>query len=170
MRKATWTCAGPMTSRTSSAAPSAVRSRRTGHSSSRPMKDAASSTGFRPTRSLFPLRQSAREISRRRRSPELLTDDLVAQILNARPGCVSSAFRCRRHRYRSGADHYSDIFPTNQIPTACFDPAAAAIMHQCRAQACHMPNSGTITTFPRHSQRGFPRKPVHVKARSSHQR
>ena len=66
MREATWICAAPMTSRTSSEARSAVPSRRTGRSSSHRMKDAAWSMVFRPTRSSFPPLLSGPEIFRRR--------------------------------------------------------------------------------------------------------
>ncbi len=66
-----------------------------------------------------------------------VSDDLVAQILNARPGCgVNMPLPSTTV---DGSVPYSQIFPGNQIPTACFDPAAAAILQN----NVPLPNSGT---------------------------
>ena len=65
-----------------------------------------------------------------------VTDDLVAQILNARPGCgVAIPLPSTTVE---GSVPYSDIFPGDQIPTGCFDPAAAAILQD----NVPLPNSG----------------------------
>src|SRR5258706_488020 len=68
MPKATSTCGGPMTSKTSLAARLADRSRKIGLSSSRPMKDAAWSTESPPIPSWFRRRLSGTETSRLRHS------------------------------------------------------------------------------------------------------
>ncbi len=66
-----------------------------------------------------------------------VTDDLVAQILNARPGCgVAIPLPSTTV---DGSVPYSDIFPGDQIPTGCFDPAAAGILQD----NVPLPNSGT---------------------------
>ena len=66
-----------------------------------------------------------------------VSDDLVAQILNARPGCgVAIPLPSTTV---DGSVAYSDIFPGDQIPTGCFDPAAAAILQD----NVPLPNSGT---------------------------
>ena len=48
-----------------------------------------------------------------------IADDLVANILNERCGVDIS-----------GSLNYSDLFPGNQVPTACFDPVAVDIMNR----------------------------------------
>jgi hypothetical protein len=64
-----------------------------------------------------------------------ISDDLVAQILNARCGLSIPL----PSTTVSGQVPYSGVFPGDQIPTNCFDPAAAGIMQLY----VPLPNSGT---------------------------
>ena len=66
-----------------------------------------------------------------------VSDDLVAQILNNRPGCGVNINPLPSGQ--GGFVPYSQIFPGDQIPTACFDPAAYGIMQLYVPPA----NSGT---------------------------
>ncbi|HSY58036.1 MAG TPA: carboxypeptidase regulatory-like domain-containing protein [Terriglobales bacterium] len=68
-----------------------------------------------------------------------VNDQTFADTLNARPGCAAAA----------GAPIvvgalYSSLFPKNQIPTACFDPVAAAIYKQYVAPL----GTGTFSATP----------------------
>src|ERR1700704_1669959 len=66
-----------------------------------------------------------------------VTDDLVAQVLNARAGCGVNI--PMPSGTPTGQVLYSQIFPGDQIPTNCFDPAANAILQRY----VPLPNSGS---------------------------
>jgi len=53
----------------------------------------------------------------------VVTDQQVADVLNARPGCSETEIV-------AGETAYADIFPGNVIPTACMDPTAVDMMNQ----------------------------------------
>jgi hypothetical protein len=71
-----------------------------------------------------------------------ITSDLVAQTLNAR----CNAGVPLPSGTISGSVNYADVFGS-QIPTNCFDPAAAAIMQQYVPQANTVDNTGVLNTF-----------------------
>ncbi len=56
-----------------------------------------------------------------------LTDQTVANNLLARPGCASAVTALGGS---IGVGPWSSVFPTNVIPTACFDPTAAALLNK----------------------------------------
>src|SRR5215471_7983894 len=56
-----------------------------------------------------------------------VNDQFVADTLNARSGCTSAINGLGGVTPAAGVS-YSSIFPTNQIPTPCMDPAAVALM------------------------------------------
>jgi hypothetical protein len=58
-----------------------------------------------------------------------LTDNAVADILQARPGCAS-AIAAEGGVAPTPGTFWSSIFPNNQIPTTCFDPVAYNLMTQ----------------------------------------
>jgi hypothetical protein len=58
-----------------------------------------------------------------------LTDQAVADTLNARPGCASAVAKAGGAPIAAGTA-YSAIFPTTQVPTACFDPTARALYNR----------------------------------------
>ncbi len=66
-----------------------------------------------------------------------LTDANVASILNARPGCASAVQALGGAPLAAGTA-YSAIFPTNVIPTQCFDPTALDLLNQF----VPLPNAG----------------------------
>jgi len=51
----------------------------------------------------------------------------VADLLNSRPGCASAVANAGGAAIAVGTA-YSQIFPNNQIPTACFDPISQALI------------------------------------------
>ena len=55
-----------------------------------------------------------------------LTDDTFAAALNSRPGCSAAVATAGGGLIQTGRA-FSDLFPNNQIPTACFDPTALAL-------------------------------------------
>jgi hypothetical protein len=71
-----------------------------------------------------------------------MTSDLVAQILNAR----CNANIPLPSTTATGSVNYADVFGS-QIPTACFDPAAAAIMQLYVPGANTVGSSGLLDTF-----------------------
>jgi hypothetical protein len=58
-----------------------------------------------------------------------ISDQFFADSLNARPGCASAVAAAGGAAITSGA-LYSDVFPGNKIPTACFDQTALDLMNQ----------------------------------------
>ncbi len=58
-----------------------------------------------------------------------LSDDNVASILNARPGCATEVAALGGAPIAAGTA-YSAIFPTNVIPAPCFDPTAVDVLKQ----------------------------------------
>ncbi len=58
-----------------------------------------------------------------------ISDQFFADSLNARPGCASAVAAAGGAAIASGA-LYSDVFPGNKIPTACFDQTALDLMNQ----------------------------------------
>jgi len=71
-----------------------------------------------------------------------ITSDLVAQTLNAR----CNAGIPLPSTTASGSVNYADVFGS-QIPTNCFDPAAAAIMQLYVPQANTVDSNGILNTF-----------------------
>jgi hypothetical protein len=59
----------------------------------------------------------------------VLQDGAVAQALANRPGCAS-AVSGNGGAALAGGTPYSSIFPGNVIPSQCFDPTAADLLHQ----------------------------------------
>jgi hypothetical protein len=58
-----------------------------------------------------------------------ISDQFFVDSLNARPGCASAVTAAGGAAITSGA-LYSDVFPGNKIPTACFDQTALDLMNQ----------------------------------------
>jgi hypothetical protein len=58
-----------------------------------------------------------------------ITDQFFADSLNARPGCATAVAAAGGTAIAPGA-FYSDVFPGNKIPTACFDQTALDLMNQ----------------------------------------
>ena len=58
-----------------------------------------------------------------------LSDDNVASVFNARPGCASAVAAEGGAPIAAGTA-YSSIFPNNQIPTECFDQTALDLLNQ----------------------------------------
>lgn len=56
-----------------------------------------------------------------------ITDQTVADALNARPGC-SSAISTAGGTAPAAGVAWSSVFPNNQIPTACMDPLAVDLL------------------------------------------
>jgi hypothetical protein len=56
-----------------------------------------------------------------------ISDQFVADALNGRPGCTSAITGAGGTAPVAGAN-WSDVFPTNVIPTACQDPVAADLL------------------------------------------
>lgn len=52
----------------------------------------------------------------------MVSSDLFAQILNDRPGCTGGA--------AAASVTYHELFPGDQVPVGCFDPAAVDIMNR----------------------------------------
>jgi hypothetical protein len=72
----------------------------------------------------------------------VITSDLVAQTLNAR----CNAGIPLPSTTASGSVNYADVFGS-QIPTNCFDPAAAAILQLYVPQANTVDSNGILNTF-----------------------
>jgi hypothetical protein len=58
-----------------------------------------------------------------------ISDQFFADSLNARPGCATAVAAAGGTAIAPGAA-YSDVFPGNKIPTACFDQTALDLMNQ----------------------------------------
>jgi len=58
-----------------------------------------------------------------------LSDDNVASLLNSRSGC-DNAIKALGGAQPAAGTAYSAIFPTNVIPTQCFDPTAYDLLNQ----------------------------------------
>ena len=58
-----------------------------------------------------------------------LTDDYMASVLNARPGCAAAIAAAGGAPLAAGTA-YADIFPGNVIPRSCFDPTAVDLVNQ----------------------------------------
>jgi hypothetical protein len=56
----------------------------------------------------------------------ILVDQTFANTLNSRPGCTA-AVAAEGGAAIAPGNAYSAIFPSNQVPTACFDPTAVAL-------------------------------------------
>jgi outer membrane receptor protein involved in Fe transport len=80
-----------------------------------------------------------------------LTDDHLASILKARPGCAAAVSQAGGAAIAAGSA-YADIFPGNKIPTACFDPTAVDLLDQF----VPLPNRGSnqLQTVPNSRERG----------------
>jgi len=59
-----------------------------------------------------------------------LTDDNVASILNARPGCDAAVAAAGGPQTITAGTPYSTLFPNTKIPTPCFDQTALDLMNQ----------------------------------------
>ncbi|HEY3930716.1 MAG TPA: carboxypeptidase regulatory-like domain-containing protein [Candidatus Koribacter sp.] len=68
-----------------------------------------------------------------------LNDQAVADALNGRPGCDGGISTLGGAMPAAGTA-WSDIFPTNQIPTSCMDSTAVALMKQY----VPLPNAGNV--------------------------
>ncbi|HMJ21584.1 MAG TPA: carboxypeptidase regulatory-like domain-containing protein, partial [Terriglobales bacterium] len=58
-----------------------------------------------------------------------LSDQTVADTLNARPGCATAVGAAGGAPLAPGTN-FADIFPGNQIPSACMDPTSVDLMNQ----------------------------------------
>jgi hypothetical protein len=58
-----------------------------------------------------------------------ISDQFFSDSLNARPGCATAVAAAGGAPIAPGA-LYSDVFPGNKIPTACFDQTALDLMNQ----------------------------------------
>jgi len=58
-----------------------------------------------------------------------LTDDNLAQVMSARPGC-SSAIAAEGGSPLAAGTAWSAIFPGNKIPVSCFDPTALDLLNR----------------------------------------
>jgi hypothetical protein len=58
-----------------------------------------------------------------------LSDQTVADTLNARPGCATAVGAAGGAPLAPGTN-FADIFPGNQIPGACMDPTSVDLMNQ----------------------------------------
>jgi hypothetical protein len=67
-----------------------------------------------------------------------LTDQTVADLLNSRPGCAAGIAAQGGTPMVAGAS-WQNIFPSSQIPKACFDPVATDLL----TQYVPAPNVGT---------------------------
>jgi len=56
-----------------------------------------------------------------------ISDQFFSDSLNARPGCSAAVAAAGGAAIAPGA-LYSDVFPGNKIPTACFDQTALDLM------------------------------------------
>ena len=72
-----------------------------------------------------------------------LTDANFASVLNSRPGCAAAVSAAGGAPLVAG-NLYSNIFPNNQIPTACFDPTAVALYKNYVAPV----GTGQVTLVP----------------------
>jgi hypothetical protein len=79
-----------------------------------------------------------------------ISDATVAGVLNNRAGCASAVAAAGGAPIAVGAA-YSAIFPNNQIPTACFDPVAVALLQGVPGVGG---NTGTVLTVPKNRDRG----------------
>src|SRR5271166_284762 len=61
--------------------------------------------------------------------PNQISDPFVAQVLNGRSGCTA-ALQALGGQTPAAGLLWSQIFPTGKIPTACQDPAAAALLQR----------------------------------------
>lgn len=77
-----------------------------------------------------------------------LSDQNVADALNARPGCASAISAAGGTAPAAGA-LYSSIFPNNKIPTACFDPTALALYNKYVAPS----GTGVVSFAPSQKNR-----------------
>jgi hypothetical protein len=69
-----------------------------------------------------------------------LTDTALAGILQNRPGCLSAIAAIPGSSAPSPGTPWASIFPTSNIPTVCFDPAAYSLM----TQYVPLPNSSRV--------------------------
>jgi outer membrane receptor protein involved in Fe transport len=69
----------------------------------------------------------------------LLSDQAVADVLAARPGCASAISSAGGTSPAPG-ELWADIFPNSQIPTACMDPLAVDVLNRY----VPLPTSGSI--------------------------
>ncbi len=58
-----------------------------------------------------------------------LNDATVAALLNARPGCAAAIAAIPGSTAPAAGVAWSAVFPTNVIPTACFDPLSADLLN-----------------------------------------
>jgi outer membrane receptor protein involved in Fe transport len=72
-----------------------------------------------------------------------LTDPNFASVLSSRPGCAAAVSAAGGAPLVAG-NAYSQIFPNNQIPTACFDPTAMALYKNYVAPQ----GTGQVTLVP----------------------
>jgi outer membrane receptor protein involved in Fe transport len=81
-----------------------------------------------------------------------LTDDNLASILNARPGCASAVAAGGGAPIAANTP-WSSIFPNNRIATQCFDPTAVALLNQY----VPLPNVGAnqLQTVPNQSDNAY---------------
>jgi hypothetical protein len=77
-----------------------------------------------------------------------LTDQNVADALNARPGCASAVAIAGGGPIVAGAT-YASIFPATKIPTACFDPTAVALYNKYVAPS----GTGVVSFAPNQQNR-----------------
>ena len=77
-----------------------------------------------------------------------LTDQTVADTLNARPGCSAAVATAGGSPIQAGTA-YSAIFPNGKIPVACFDPTALALYNNFVAPL----GAGIITAAPNQKNR-----------------
>lgn len=68
-----------------------------------------------------------------------LTDQTVADVLSSRAGCTA-AIRAAGGQAPAAGLAWSDVFPGNRIPSACFDATANSLMQQF----VPLPNSGNF--------------------------
>jgi hypothetical protein len=75
----------------------------------------------------------------------VLSDDYLAAVLNARPGCVRAVAAAGGSAIEGGAS-WAALFPRNRIPAECFDATAADLLRQF----VPLPNAGgsTLQTVP----------------------
>jgi hypothetical protein len=89
--------------------------------------------------------------------PGAISSDLFAQILNARCGAsvpLPSA--------NGGSVPYSQVFPTSQVPTNCFDPAAASILQRYVPCPNADPNCANLTPGGDNIFRSIPNEDSHA--------
>jgi hypothetical protein len=79
-----------------------------------------------------------------------LSSPTVASVLNGRPGCANAVSAAGGAPIAAGTP-YSAIFPTNIIPTSCFDPVAVSLLQYLPGAGG---NASTILTVPKSRDRG----------------